>query len=563
MRQPVPTPTAESRSETRQAQELLRAAEEELERAEKLLRDENRQEARLSFNRAVDILLGAAGGAEGHPEISSAFNEIVSRIHALELETYAATALEEPGEALWSEELNPDVVLSDVDEGAPAGAPLDSSPSPESFGMTIDYNPRVAGIIEMFRERRREWFEAAIRRSGRYLSFMQSVFREEGLPEELVYMAMVESAFKARAVSRAGARGVWQFIRGTGRLYGLRQDYWVDDRFDPEKSTRAAARHLKDLYAEFEDWNLVMAAYNGGPNRVKRAIARAGTRDFWKLARTRYLRRETKSYVPLILATIMIARDPIRYGFEVETDPPLHYDVVQIDSPLDITTAAECAGTSVSEMKLLNPELRRWVTPTNRSEYALRVPKSAGETFRSALAAIPPDRRVRFVIHTVRRGDTLSHIALQYRTSVSALVAANNIGRRSVIRPGQIITIPVPGGTPSRRLQSNQGSQLYVVRPGDTLSEIAQQHGVSLNELRRWNGLGRRSLIHPGDRIVVSEEAVPGPRGGVTYRVRRGDTLSRIAQRFAVSVQQLRRWNNLAHDTILAGESLEIYLENP
>jgi membrane-bound lytic murein transglycosylase D len=379
---------------------------------------------------------------------------------------------------------------------------------------------------------------------------------------------MVESAFKTRAVSRAGARGIWQFIRGTGRLYGLRQDYWVDHRFDPEKSTRAAARHLKDLYEAFGDWYLVMAAYNAGPNRVKRAIARTGSRDFWKLSRTRYLRRETRSYVPLILATIVIAKDPERYGFETNFDPPLQYDFVQIESPMDLGTAATCAGTTLAEMKRLNPELRRWVTPLNRPEYSLKIPTGTRVAFCEAVAAIPPEKRVQFVAYTVRRGDTLSHIANKYRTSVKALVDANRIGRRSIIRPGQVLTVPVPDGTlPQQRstwrrvraVVSATKGDMYVVQPGDTLSEIADAHGIGLSSLRRWNGLGRRSLIHPGQQLIVRESHETSGEGRVVYRVRRGDTLTKIARRFSVSVEQIRRWNNLTNDRIVAGESLEIY----
>jgi membrane-bound lytic murein transglycosylase D len=359
---------------------------------------------------------------------------------------------------------------------------------------------------------------------------------------------------------------------GTGRFYGLRQDYWVDHRFDPEKSTRAAARHLKDLYEEFGDWYLVMAAYNAGPNRVKRAIARTGSRDFWKLSRTRYLRRETRSYVPLILATVVIAKDPERYGFETNYDPPIDFDVVHIESPMDLGTAATCAGTTFTEMKRLNPELRRWVTPLNRSEYSLKIPSGTKDAFCEAVAAIPPEKRVQFVAYTVRRGDTLSHIARKYRTSVRALVDANRIGRRSIIRPGQVLTVPVPDGTSPQAGSTGRRASpvvnaaegdLYVVQPGDTLSEIAEAHGVGLSVLRRWNGLGYRTLIHPGQKLIVRQSQGASGEGRVVYRVRRGDTLTKIARQFSVSVEQIRRWNNLANDRIVAGESLEIYTSSP
>jgi membrane-bound lytic murein transglycosylase D len=338
---------------------------------------------------------------------------------------------------------------------------------------------------------------------------------------------------------------------------------------------------LKDLYEDFGDWYLVMAAYNAGPNRVRRAIARTGTRDFWEISRTRYLRRETRSYVPLILATIVIAKDPSRYGFDIKTDSPLTYDTVVVNAPVDLGTAAKCAETTLADMKRLNPELRRWVTPLNRGEYVLKIPEGSVDRFCTAMDAIPPEERVRFVAYTVRRGDTLSHIARKYRTTVRALQDSNRIGRRTLIKPGQVLTVPVPAGTlPQRASAPNQkrkslpaGSDaaVYVVRAGDTLSEIADAHGVGLSSLRRWNGLGRRSLIHPGQELVLygvgsqasGGESVQGDSRRVVYRVRRGDTLSKIARRFEVSVADIRRWNRLPHDRIIAGESLEIYPPSP
>jgi len=557
----------ETPRESEQVQEIIQSARGEVDRGESLLEEQDREGARDAFNRALDILLSVEGGAEENQEIKPVYAELVSRIHLLELE---ALGLQPEEGSLWYEELDAALELADLEVEETAAPP---SPTDPTYDIPIDHNERVASIITMFQERRRDWFQEALRRSGLYIGYAQSVFREEGLPEDLVYLAMVESAFKTRAVSRANARGMWQFIYGTGRLYGLRQDYWVDDRFDPEKSTRAAARHLKDLYEDFGDWYLVMAAYNAGPNKVKRAIARTGSRDFWKLSRTRYLRRETKSYVPLILATIVIAKDPARYGFDTERDPPWQFDVVEIDSPVDLGTAAKCAGTSLSEMKELNPELRRWVTPVNRPQYSLRVPQGSQDAFRNAFDSIPPEERVRFVAYTVRRGDTLSQIAGRYRTSVNALVDANNIRRRSLIRPGQVLTVPVPAGTLARTESAPRtgavdvafsDGRVYVVQRGDTLSEIADGHGVALSRLRRWNGLEGRSRIYPGQKLVIrgGEDGNEGQRR-VVYTVRRGDTLTRIAQRFGVRVDEIRRWNNRSHDRIIAGESLEIYTSSP
>ena len=572
-----PQPPSEARAETGESEEvldLIREAQRELALGEKLLAQNNSEEARLAFNRAVDVLLSVDGGADRHPEIKPVYAQLVERIHALEMQGEDTEPEEAAGQALWEEELESVINVSEAEDSSEI-----STPDSVTYDIPIDHNAKVAAIVEMFQTRRRDWFQSALRRSGQYIEFAREVFRVEGLPEDLVYLGMVESAFKTRAVSRAGARGMWQFMGGTGRLYGLRQDYWTDDRFDPEKSTRAAAEHLKDLYEDFGDWYLVMAAYNAGPNRVKRAIAGTGTRDFWEISRTRYLRRETKSYVPLILATIIIAKDPSRYGFELEADPPVKYDSVLVDAPVDLGTAAKCADTTLDEMKKLNPELRRWVTPLNRGEYVLKIPEGSADRFCRAMEAVPPEERVRFLAYTVRRGDTLSQIARKYGTTVSALQDSNRIGRRSLIKPGQVLTVPVPAGTSPQPSQASSrkknaptsGGDVYVVRAGDTLSEIADTHGVALSSLRDWNGLGRRSLIRPGDELVVYgvDSGDGGGKNGssgtgrVVYRIQRGDTLSRIARRFDVSVSDIRRWNQLPHNRIVAGESLEIYPPSP
>ena len=498
-------------------------------------------------------------------------------------------------------------------------------------------NARVRSIIEMYQLRRHDWFQEALDRSGYYAPMIREVFREEGLPLDLMYLAMVESAFKSRAVSRAGARGIWQFIRGTGRLYGLRQTFWVDDRFNAEKATRAAARHLKDLYNELGDWYLVMAAYNSGIRRVERAIRRTGSRDFWEHARRRVLPRETRSYVPLILGAIVIAKNPEAYGFQPTTKTPIEFDVVRLSHPVDLATAAKSAGVDVDEMKFLNPELRRWVTPLDSKDYPLRIPRGKSEVFRTALANIPEDERVRFGTHVVRRGDTLSQIASRYGTTVTALTSANNIRRRSLIHPGQVLTVPVPPGTGAQRIRSVQRreavaengqeiyvvqpgdtlgeisasfsmslrelrglnglpsratriypgqklivteraaegmrtapapvpseTEVYVVRPGDTLGHIAEAHGIGLSVLRRLNGFSRRrTRIYPGQTLYVREPTLSRPASGPTrYRIRRGDTLSKIALRFGVSVDDIRRWNDMSSDHIVAGDQLTIHVRS-
>jgi membrane-bound lytic murein transglycosylase D len=630
-------------------EDTIREARAELERGEALVQQGEWQSARLAFDGAVDLLLTIPGGVESNPEAKTLYDDIVATIHEVERDYLAdlSQEAEEQSETAAVDELTSDVSLMEsagkLDEldDVKSLEDLAGADVPEAtYDIPVEINARVLSIIEMFQTEKREWFQEALERGSPYLPLFRQILAEEGIPQDLVYLAMVESAFKTRAVSRAGARGMWQFISGTGRLYGLRRDYWVDDRFDPEKATRAAAKHLKDLYEEFDDWYLAMAAYNCGPRRIERAIRRSGERDFWTLARRRFLPRETRSYVPLILAATVIAKNPETYGFSAPADGPLEYDVVELDHPVDLETAAKSAGATTDDLKLLNPELRHWVTPLDRDAYSLRVPKGTGTTFEEAIAAIPEEERVKFGVHVVRRGDTLSGIAHRYGTSVAALTAANRISARSLIHPGQTLTVPIPPGAlssrrryfetsreayaegnqqiyvvvrgdtlgaiaqsfrmslralrelndipasssrihpgqklvvarkgpavlPSRSAPIPASGDVYVVRSGDTLGAIADAHRIPLSKLRRWNGMSRRaSRIYPGQRLLVSDpdpalvaSSARGPDGATSYRIRRGDTLSTIARRFGVSVEELRRWNQMDSDRIVAGQSLTI-----
>ncbi len=631
---PEPPPTAEvTVSLQRQAVQKARI---ELDYGEDLAHRGNWDEARVALDRAVDLLLDVLGGIATYPESERLYDEIIAAILATERGALDADAQEQfelaAVDELTSEELEelPENIVFAADADLPT----------TTYDIPIELNARVRSIIEMYQLRRHDWFQEALDRSGYYREMIEKIFAEEEMPQDLLYLAMVESAFKSRAISRAGAGGIWQFIRGTGRRYDLRQDFWVDDRFNAEKATRAAARHLKDLYEQFGDWYLVMAAYNSGSRRVERAIRRTGSRDFWVHAKRRVLPRETRSYVPLILAAIVIAKNPEEYGFEPPTTTPLAYDVVRVEYPVDLATAAKSAGVSVDDMKFLNPELRRWVTPLDSKNYALRVPKGTTEVFRTALATIPEAERVRFGTHVVRRGDTLSQIASRYGTTIGALTAANDISQRSLIHPGQVLTVPVPPGIGGQRIRAMQrreavaengqevyvvqrgdtlgaistsfnmslrllrelngirprstrihpgqrlvvteraagnirstpssapvrsATDIYIVQPGDTLGHIAEAHGLGLSVLRRLNGFSsRRTRIYSGQRLLVRETAAvaeASTSGTTRYRIRRGDTLSTIARRFGVTVQEIRQWNQMSTDQIVAGERLTIYVQ--
>ncbi len=392
-------------------------------------------------------------------------------------------------------------------------------------------------------------------------------------------MALVESGYKTKALSRARAYGMWQFMKGTARLYDIRIDSWQDERADPEKATRAAARHLKDLYEDLGDWKLAMSAYNAGQGRVERAIKRCGTRDFWKISQSRHLVRETRNYVPAILAAVVILRDPEHHGFNVEPEEPMVYDKVTVDSWVDLDKVAHCADTDLATIHSLNPDLKYNTTPPNRIPYEVKIPRGQAEAFNVAFAKIPADQRVVPQIHTVRRGDTLYEMASKYRTTVTAICQMNGISSRRVLSVNQKLLIPTGPNAPSwtggetsggAAVASDfeSGKQItYKVRRGDTLSRIASRYGTSCASIARWNNISEKSLIHPGQRLTIhcgQRVSGGGSSGGsqsVAYQVRRGDTLSDIARKYNTSVSSICRWNKLPSVRIYPGDLLTIYVE--
>lgn len=379
-----------------------------------------------------------------------------------------------------------------------------------SMSELIDYpvvvNRRVLSYVDFFLGRSRKLFEGGLVRSGRYLDMARQIFHEEGIPQDLVFLAHVESSFKHNARSKARAIGLWQFIRGTAQLYGLRCDSYVDERLDPEKETRAAARYLRDLYATFGDWHLALAAYNTGAGNVTRAIDRAGTRDFWRLAETRHLMRETREFVPAILAATILAKSPGAYGLTELTDPPLVYEKVTVSVPTDLRVVARLCGATLAELKLLNPALLVLQTPPRGGDYEIRVPAGMGERVAREITQIPPEDRLVFERHSVRRGETLARIAHRYGTTVRAIQDANRLGRSTVIHVGQSLTIPGRYVSDAPLAEVAQGESEPVhhrVRRGETLSKIASRYGVSVAAVQRANRLRSANRIAVGQSLVI------------------------------------------------------------
>ncbi|PYX91253.1 MAG: lytic transglycosylase, partial [Acidobacteria bacterium] len=298
---------------------------------------------------------------------------------------------------------------------------------------------QVASFINYFSTRGRSVLEGALIRSGRYQEMIQRVLREEGVPQDLIYLAQAESGFHPLALSRVGARGMWQLMGSRAKGYGLEKSWWEDDRQDPEKSTRAAARHLRDLYREFGDWYLAMAAYNSGPLTVQNAVKRTGYADFWELYRRNVLPRETRNYVPIILAVTIMAKNPEQYGLDkIEKEKPAAYDTIRINYPVDLRLVAECVDASAADLQDLNPSLLRLTTPRNR-EFELHLPVGTKEKFQTAIAAVPPDMRVWWRYHKVQSGDTLASIAHSYRTTPKAIAEANNLSGQDLPTESKLI----------------------------------------------------------------------------------------------------------------------------
>jgi membrane-bound lytic murein transglycosylase D len=431
------------------------------------------------------------------------------------------------------------------------------------FDIPMVLNDQVVAYVEYFSNRHKDFFEASLARSGRYVEAFQSIFEQAGIPKDLVFMAHVESAFKTNAFSRSRAKGIFQFISETGRRYGLRIDGWVDERSDPEKSARAAAMYLKDLYSMFGDWYLALAAYNAGEGKIQRSLAQTRKSDFWSLASTRSLRSETRNYVPAILAATLIAKQPQKFGFDVRPEMPVASDVVKIEGQTDLRILAGLAGADPDTMKQLNPHLRRGVTPPN-AVTDVRVPTGLGDLVEKAYAALPASDRMVLSRHEVEKGESLAVIARRYGVTATAISNANRLAKNASVRPGQELVIPAVAG-PAPELGRSRGHGVtYRVRAGDTLFEIASRYRTSPAAIAAASGIGLHSFLRVGQSLVVPGKAPSvrvsaattranggGPASAVDHTVRAGETLYRIADRYQVTVDQICALNSITPGGVL------------
>ncbi|MEW5807123.1 MAG: LysM peptidoglycan-binding domain-containing protein [Acidobacteriota bacterium] len=575
-------------------------------------------EARKSFDMAVETFLFSSYSINDHPGLEEAYVEMVEKISEFENSTFRAFLSREDYEPLLDELGEVETVISPEEalkERELVGSVV------QSLGMQdiIILNNQVFAFIEYFSKKIKDRLQAGIKRSGAYIDMMKRIFREEGIPENLVYMAHVESSFKTYAYSRAKARGIWQFIASTGRKYGLRIDWWIDERCDPEKSTRAAAAYLKDLYAMFGDWSLAMAAYNAGEGKIQRAMARTNSVDFYGIARTKHIRTETKNYIPAIHAAILIASEPGKYGFVEDYDDPLQYDRVTVDSPTDLRVIAKCAETTIEEIKRLNPALHRMQTPPGYPEFKVNIPAGKGELFSANFSNVPKKDRILYTRHLVQRGETLSAIARKYGTSVAAIQRVNNMGKRTLINERSYLVIPGSSYVPPDLAAQNVPASIrqeekartsekypkgervvYRVRKGDSLFSISRKFNTDVDSLCAWNGISKSKILYPEEKLIVhagikagvsrqaaeptatrmTTGAAIGPATGagkdaislsptdsatgskIIYTVRKGDTLYKIANLYKISLDRLCFWNQISqNDKIYPGTKVTIYTE--
>ncbi|SRR5579871_328354 len=482
--------------------------------------------ARIEFDHAVEIMLTSGMHLRANPDLEREYESLVDHVNGFEVSALTegdGFTERKPVTAAIDEVADIDLPKVDMQQvDARIRDLVEKGLRDTRSDLPLMINDEVLRYINFFSGRGRGGIQAGWRRAGRYREMISRVLREEGVPQDLIYLAQAESAFHPTALSRAGARGMWQFMAYTGKVYGLKADWWVDPRQDPEAATRAAAHHLHDLYRQFGDWYLAMAAYNSGPQNVSRAIERTGYADFWELYRRNQLPRETKNYVPIILAVTIMAKNPAAYGLtEVEPDPAVPTETVKLTTPTDLRLIAETIDCTVEQLQDLNPSLLRWVTP-KQDEFDLRLPAGSRDRFLEQIAAIPEDKRVWWRWHRVADGESLAQIAKQYKTTSTAIAEVNNIqdAKTADLAPGSRLVIPITPKNSSLLAAAMEGSKTrsvslhYKVRKGDTIAVVADRFGVEKDDVLKWNGL-KTSTLSPG-RVLTIRAVQSGPAPSVS-----------------------------------------------
>jgi len=556
----------------------------------------NTKAAEADFNHAVDLILQSGFQKDADPRLAKLFDQIGDAVPSDDAEEVTAddsqTVASDTGAT--AEESDTPSQPAPIDEIAdltlPAGDPRLAAKAekelisvPHDLPLTV--NESVLQYVSFFTTTRgRAIVSHGLDRAGRYDAMIRRVLKEEGVPQDLIYLAQAESAFQPDAVSRAGARGIWQFMPFRGEEYDLERSYYVDDRSDPEKATRAAARHLRDLYQMFGDWYLVMAAYNSGPLTVVKAVQRTGYADFWELQKRRVLPKQTQNYVPIILALALVAKAPNLYGIQVDPEKPPVFDVVKLNHSIDLHLVADASNIEVDDLRSLNPELLRTVTPS-LANFQLKLPAGSGKLFEENIQQVPEDKWTSWRLHAAVDGETLGDIAKHYRVTVPALEAANHLEPHATVPSGFFLNVPT--AAPKIRLV------IYRVQRGDTLAGIADRYDVTVAELKHWNRIAGEHVSH-GTRLRiyagsgesaqtapashpakpksaenvreqnqglqnVSTRSEDSPKSLEHHHVKAGETVYSIAREYQTTVSAIREANSfLADRELRAGDILTI-----
>jgi membrane-bound lytic murein transglycosylase D len=511
-----PTPPSQTSTQPDPIAALIDQAEKEFQAGQTNYQTGHLVAARLNFDNAFNMLLESPYNIHADERLQREFDRIVNGASSLEL-----AALEQ-GDGFTQQKSEPapiDQAIDQATDQAPNGAneltfPVDPNVKAQAEAeirsthsdLPLMLTDPVVSFLNYFSHNGKGVLERGLIRAGRYEPMIRRVLREEGVPQDLIYLAQAESGFHELALSRAGARGMWQFISSRATGYGLERNWWLDERLDPEKSTRAAARHLHDLYNQFGDWYLAMAAYNSGPGNVQQAVRRTGYADFWELYNRNVLPKETKNYVPIIVAVAIMAKNRAQYGLDgIIPDPPARFDTVKIGYPVDLRLVAECVDVPVATLQDLNPSLLRTTTPKDTT-FDLHLPVGSKDRYQTAITAIPEDMRVWWRYHRVGPGETLASVSRTYRTPVASIVEANGLGSGEV-EPDAKLIIPIAEG-----------------------------------------------------KVVAGETGDLYSKHAVRYRTRRGDTVASVAQNFGVPADKVRAWNHLHGNTLHSGRTVRIYL---
>ncbi len=562
--QAVPEPKADP------AVDLIANADKEYQAGQDKFKAGDLEAAKRNFDHAVDMLLQSPAEIRSDERVQHELERVLEGVNLPEMAALQSDnpSAQQKAEPAPIDEVND--VTPPVDPNVKARAEAEIKATHSDLPLML--TDQVAGFINYFSTPKgHEILQHALERGGRYREMIESTLREQGVPQELIYLAQAESGFHPLALSRVGARGMWQFMASRARGYGLQHNLWIDERQDPEKSTRAAAHHLKDLYNQFGDWYLAMAAYNSGPGTVQSAVKRTGYADFWELYRRNVLPKETRNYVPIILAVTIMAKNPAQYGLDdISPEQPVPYDAVKINYSVDLRLVAQCIDVSPATLQDLNPSLLRLYTPRDQT-FELRLPVGTRDRYLAAIEPVPIPMRVWWRYHEVAEGDTLASIARTYRTSPAAIEKENHLVAGDELKPDSKLIIPIP---PGKHAATEDGATYarhttrYKVRRGDTVQSVADNFSLPPTMIRRWNHLRGDSLR--GRRIVyvhlpVTPSALSSaqpvtsksksnrdlqpaaPKTVQRHKVQPGETLISIASTHHTTVEALKRDNgNLA-----------------